>query len=320
MKRRRLRNAEAPASVRGIPGVPHLPGWRYPVAVIVERHHFFPACRCFPALALCLTLPVGGQTATTPAQVASTSAAVEDAVRYQLEDMHHPAWSLRYRLHRVDSKEDTVRDLIESKDGNVARTLQRHGRPLTPEEDAAERERLRSLTSEGLAKHRHSSESADRYGADMVSALPRAMVYTQTAGQPQLPQFDVPQVVLDFSPRPGFQPATSAQSLLTGLAGRVWIDADSHHLLRIEVTVIRNLNLAMGLLARVYPNGTLVYEQHAVEPGRYAYTHIEINVTLRELMFKTVPYHSTLDATAITLLPAVPSLPDAVNMLLSGHP
>ena len=67
---------------------------------------------------------------------------IVDAVKYQLADFQHTSWGLRYRVHRQDDKEDTERDLIESREGNVARTLTRHGKVLTADEEAAERERL----------------------------------------------------------------------------------------------------------------------------------------------------------------------------------
>ncbi len=244
---------------------------------------------------------------------------IQQAVAYQLEDYHHSTWALRYRVHRVDGKEDTVRDLVESANGNVGRTIARQGQPLTPEQDALEQQRLRSLTPAEMKHHSHGSENSDKYGLDLMRAMPSAMTYTLAPGQPQLPQFPTQQIVLDYTPNPQFHPANTAESLLTGVAGRLWLDARTHHLLRLELNITRNLNLALGLIARVYQGGTMVYEQRPVGGGHDAYSHIEINVTLRELMVKTVPYHSTLDTSEMTLLPSPPSLQDAVTMLLSGQ-
>jgi hypothetical protein len=251
---------------------------------------------------------------------AAVPALIDEAVKYQLEDFRHTSWGLRYRVHRADDKEDSLRELVESANGNVARTLQRHGKPLTPEEDAAEQERLRGITAADMAKHRHSAETSDKFGVELMSAMPKAMIYTLTPGQPQLPQSTQPQVVLDFAPNPQYHPATTSQTLLSGIDGRVWIDADTHHLVRIEVTVVKNLNLMFGILARVYEGGTLTYEQHLVGGGHYGYSHIEINVRLRELMVKTVPYHSTLTTANMTYMPTAPSFKDAVNSLLAIQP
>ena len=252
--------------------------------------------------------------AVTPAAV---PALVDDAVKLQLDDFHHTAWALRYRVHRVTDRDDTIRDLVESADGNVSRTLERRGQRLSPDQASAEERRLRSLTPVELGKHRHGADSSDKFAMELIGAMPRAMTYSLTAGQPQLQQFAGPQVVLDYAPNPEFHPESTAQSLLPGLAGRMWIDPETHHLLRIEINIIKNLNLVFGMLAHVYQGGTMVYEQHPVGGGHYAYSHIEIDVRLRELMVKTVPYHSTMDASNVTLLPSPPPLKQAVEMLLS---
>ncbi len=59
--------------------------------------------------------------------------------------LNHPGSYLRYRMHIHDEKGEQVRDVIESKDGTVARMIQKNGRPLTPEEDQAERDRLNAM-------------------------------------------------------------------------------------------------------------------------------------------------------------------------------
>ena len=245
-------------------------------------------------------------------------ALVEDVVRYQSEDLHHTSWAVRYKVHRLTGKEDSLRDLVESTDGNVAKTLERDGKRLSPEDLVAEDQRLRSLSTNELAKRHHNAESTDKFALELVGAMPKAMVYSLAPGQPQLPQLGSPQVVLDYVPNPEFHPASTAQSLLTGIAGRIWIDSETHHLLRIEINITKNLNLFLGILAHVYQGGSMVYEQHSVGSGHYAYSHIAIDVRLRELMVKTVPYRSTLDATDVTLLPSPPTLKQAVDLLLAA--
>jgi hypothetical protein len=259
----------------------------------------------------------GATSRSQTAENASASALVSEAAKYELEDFHHTSWGLRYRVHRHDDKEDSLRDLVESKDGNVSRTLTRQGAPLSAEEEAAERQRLERISAADMAKRRQRTESTDKFGIELIGALPQAMIYTPAPGQPQLPQSEHPQTVLDFVPNPHFHPSTTSQSVLPCLAGRVWIDAETHHLVRIEVKVVRNVNLMLGILARVYSGGTLTYEQHPVGGGHYGYTRIDIDVKLRELMVKVVPYRSTYTTTDVTYMPSPPSYKEAVKMLLT---
>lgn len=290
--------------------------------------HWFVAClACAPfvfaptpptALATVSRPVVAVSQASPPVSEGSLQALIREAARYQTDDLRHTTWGLRYRLHRTDTKEDTVRDLVESRDGHVGRTLEMRGQQLTADQNAAEQQRLRSLTPADLARRRRGEEGSEKYGAEMMSALPTAMKYTLTPGQPQLQQFSSRQVVVDYVPDPAYHPTTVAETLLPSLAGRMWIDAETHHLLRIEINITKNLNLAMGLLVRVYPGGTMTYEQRAVGGGHYAYSRIDIHVRLRELMVKTVPYDSVITATDVALLPTLPSLKEAVDMLLSS--
>jgi hypothetical protein len=267
---------------------------------------------------LWFALPLVGCAQTKPMMTQdAVPALVQEAVKYQLEDYRHSAWGLSYRVHRTDDKEDSERLLIESADGNVARTLMRHGKPLTADEDAAERKRLEGLSVAEVTRKRKQADSSAKYGVELMSALPKAMLFTLAQGQPQLPQIMGAQVVLDFVPNPQYHPGTTAQSALPCIAGRVWIDAETHHVLRIEIKVIKNLNVMLGFLARVYEGGTFSYQQHAVGGGHYAYDHMQMNVKLRELMVKTVPYNATYTATDVKYLPVAPSLQDAVKMLLA---
>jgi hypothetical protein len=281
----------------------------------VKRALTLPSFLCLGAAAVCCVTVTNRAQAPEPTQ---TPAIITDAVKYQLEDLHHTTWALRYRVHRIDDKEDSERDLIETRDGNVARTLMRHGRPLTPEEDAAEKARLEHISAADLSRRHKQSDSSEKYGTELIAALPRAMIFTPVAGQPQLPQGEHPQAVYDFAPNPQFHPSTTSQEVLPCLNGRVWIDSETHHLVRIELTVVKNVNLMMGILARVYSGGTLSYEQHPVGGGHYAYTRMEIDVKLRELMVKVLPYHATFTATDVAYMPTPPPYKEAVKMLLEN--
>ena len=49
-----------------------------------------------------------------------------------------PGRSFRYRQHKVDPKGSVVKEIFETKDGDVARLIERDGKPLPPEEEQAE--------------------------------------------------------------------------------------------------------------------------------------------------------------------------------------
>jgi len=52
----------------------------------------------------------------------------------------------RYKLHKTNEGRSTTKEIVETKDGDVARLLDAGGHPLPPEENQAEVERLNVLT------------------------------------------------------------------------------------------------------------------------------------------------------------------------------
>jgi len=245
---------------------------------------------------------------------------VEQAAQYQLQDFQHKTWGLQYRVHRVSPREDSIRQIIETADGVVSRTFTFHGKPLEPDAEQDELKRIRSLTPEAVRRREQKSESNNKYGIDLIRALPSAMIYTLAREQPQLNGVPHRQIVLDYVPNPGFRPASTVQSLLSGLTGRIWLDDETHHLIRIEVHAMKDLNLMFGILARIYKGGTVSYQQQPINDGHYTYTQIQMDVVLRELMLHVQPYHQTLTASDIHYFPAAPSLQEAIQTLTSMPP
>lgn len=243
--------------------------------------------------------------------------ALADAVRYQLHDMESQSYSLEYCVREQNEQGQRLRERVETKDGPVYRMFERDGHPLSQEEDDAERSRLRSLTASDIAKKRRSEESNRKFSEELIAAMPNAYLATPTPGQPQLPGIPTPQIVLELHPNPNFHAASSSQAMLPGLSGRAWVSASDHHLVRIEAHVEKNLNLAWGLVARVYSGGSLTFQQRPVGEGHMLYSDISADVTLRELMVHTRPYRLHLTSCGARLLPQAPTLAQGVQMLLN---
>lgn len=271
--------------------------------------------------------PAMGQ-AATPAKEEAPSALFSatprswavDVAANELIALHHPNSYLRYRMHVVDEKGNQTRDIIESKDGSVARLILRDGRPLTEDEDKAERQRLNDMLASpsDFAKHIKEDASGRKIADQMIRLMPDAMLYTYTPGQPQTgSNSGALQVVLDYKPNPAFKPPSLTAEALTGLQGRLWIDAKTRHLVRMEGSIFRGVNFGWGMLAHIYPGGRLVLEQTDAGAGRWIFTHFTEEVRVRALMVKTVTVHADISASAFQTLPGPISYQDAIQMLLN---
>src|SRR5882757_2818839 len=253
---------------------------------------------------LFLLYPHEGCRAQTPASGAPTSVSlVEEVARVQIGMLSRDGWYLRYRTHRVDDKNDVVRDVIETPDGNVARLILRDGHSLSREEDTAERTRLKGITKSSLQKKKKQESSGQSLATDLIGAMPKAMLYSYAPGQPQSSSGAHDEIVLDYKPNPAFHPSSTPQEGLTGLEGRMWIDGKDHHLIRMDGHVIRNVNLAWGLVARIYPGGTLQMTQTKIGEGRFVYESLTVDLTIRELLVRTVHMKSMMRADNFQVLP-----------------
>lgn len=278
----------------------------------------------FAAIAACVLCMVSpAQSVRTPSQPppgppvrwAEAAAGTEIAVMN-----YSPTQALRYRVHRQDAKGKVTRQIIESRDGSVARLLARDGQPLTPAEDAAERDRLHEILQDPSAFQRHvRRENGSRaYAEELLRAMPAAMLWTYVPDQPQLPSAAGHAVVLDFEPNPKYKPSSLVTEALTGIAGRLWVDERTHVMTRMEGRVLRPVNFGWGgVLARVRAGGTVELDQQQAPNGRWLFAHMVERITIREVLVHTVEEDTEMFATDVQPLPAPISVQQAVQELLA---
>lgn len=229
------------------------------------------------------------------------------------------SFSVRYRERKVDARGDTTRVVIQSKQGAVARLIERNGKPISAAEDTAEKARLQEAIDhpEEFYKHHRRDGQQRRDASQIVQMMPKAMLYSYAPGQPQRPEAKSTEVVLDFQPNPEFHPPSMMAEVLTGVQGRVWIDPATQHMVRVEGHVIRPINFGFGMVAKLYPGGTMTLEQTPVGGGRWVYSDLEEHLTVRALMVKTIPENVHIGSSEIELLPALLSYQEAIRMLLA---
>jgi hypothetical protein len=243
---------------------------------------------------------------------------IVDAAANELIALHHKDSYLRYRMETTNERGTQVRDVIESKEGTVARLILKDGKPLTAEQDKAERQRLNDMIAApaAYAKHVKSSEGEKKMADTLVPLMADAMINTYTPGQPQSGRNGgAPEIVLDYKPNPKWVPPSTEAQALTGLQGRVWIDAKTHYVVRMEGTVFRGVNFGWGMLAHIYPGGKLELNQKSVG-DRWIFTDFSMQLNVRALMVKTLNVRSSAKASGFQTLGPM-SYQDAIHMLLA---
>jgi hypothetical protein len=242
-----------------------------------------------------------------------------DAAANELVALHHKGSYLRYRMETINERGDQVRDVIESKDGTVARLILKDGKPLTPEQDKAEQQRLNDMIASpaAFAKHVKNTESEKTMADKLVPLMADAMVNTYTPGQPQSGRNGgALEIVLDYKPNPKFVPPNTEAQALTGLEGRVWIDAKTRYVVRMEGTIARGVNFGWGMLAHIYPGGKLEMNQTNVGGNRWIFTDFSMQLSVRALMVKRLDIRSSAKTSNYQTLGPM-SYQDAIRLLLA---
>ncbi len=291
----------------------------------------------FAALFLSLSLPLKSSLASTnpvesskqqpsaaspPAQQLSLPARswAADAAANEIVALRHAGSFLRYRMHVGDEKGDRVRDVIESRDGAVARLILRDGKPLTPAEDLAERQRLQEMLSspEAFTRHIKNEDSGKKLAENMIRLLPSAMLYTYTPGQPQTgTNKGATEIVLDYQPDPAFVPPSLTAQALTGLRGRMWIDASTRNLVRAEGELFRPVNFGWGMIAHIYPGGKLLLVQTNAGSSRWIFSHFSDQINIRAVLVKSVKIQNTIETSDFQTIATPTSYQDAIHLLLA---
>lgn len=276
---------------------------------------------------------VAAQPASTPSQSSLVPASApakkwaEDAAAREIAIIEHSGSYIRYRQHTVevrrdDARRDELRDVIESKDGTVARLLMRDGRPLTSDEDQAERDRLTGLLDHPAEFQRHvrKEASSKQQAIAMIRLMPAAMLYTYAPDQTPAACSNAPQVVIDYVPDPKFNPPTTESEALSGLRGRIWIDRNAKTIVRMTGEIFQPVNFGWGILAHIYPGGKLDLEQADAVDGRWNMTSFHERVTVKALMVRTINVNSEVQSFDFQQVPGEMGYQEAVRLLLSETP
>jgi hypothetical protein len=267
-------------------------------------------------------VPAVATSGTAPAELPAKTWA-EDAAAKEIAIIEHSGSYIRYRQHTVDARHDDarrdeLRDVIESKDGTVARLLQRDGRALTIEEDQAERDRLTGLLDHPSEFQRHVRREAGNkeQAIALIKLMPAAMLFSYAADQTPATCSSAPQVVLDYAPNPKFNAPTTESQALSGLRGRIWIDRNAKTIVRMTGEIFQPVNFGWGILAHIYPGGKLDLEQAVALDGRWNMTSFHEHVTVKALMVKTINVNSEVHSFDFQQVPGAMGYQDAIRLLL----
>jgi hypothetical protein len=225
----------------------------------------------------------------------------------------HP---FRYTVRKAGDGKITTKEIIETKDGDVARLIAVGDKPLTPEAEAAEIQRLQTLLAHPeIEAHRRKREQADANRADeMVRLLPSAFLY-QFEGIVDGPSG--PCYRLSMKPNPRFDPPDRQAEVYHGMAGELWIDQKQERMAKLDVHLIADVDFGWGIVGRLDKGGTILVEQKDVGDNHWEQNLLRLNLQGKILMLKSLTIDTNEQESDFSPVPTDWTYQDAVKALLS---
>jgi hypothetical protein len=224
----------------------------------------------------------------------------------------------RYQLHKIDDNKITTKEIVETKDGEVARLIAVGDKPLDPEAEKAEIDRLNNLAAHPeLQAHRHKKEQEDSDRAnEMIRLLPDAFLYKYEGmvGGPNGPCYR-----LTFQPNPNFNPPDREAQVYHGMAGELWIDKEQERMVKLDAHLISDVDFGWGILGRLYKGGSILVEQADVGEHHWETTRMKLSLTGKALMIKPLNFQTTEDASHFEPVPPEMGYQNAIKMLLNDN-
>jgi hypothetical protein len=206
-----------------------------------------------------------------------------EAFQHQLEADHtdHTHW--RYRIHREDDKGSQDRDVIETKDGELARTLFINGQPLTSEQRVDDEERMKKLVEDAndrAKREKRLKEDHDK-GDQMLKAIPDAFIFKYDGAEDG-------QIRLSFFPNPHYNAPTRETQVFRSMSGKLWIDRAGGRLSRMDGALFEDVTFGWGLLGRLNKGGTFSVTQNRVGENHWEIVGLDVRMTGKAVIFKSI--------------------------------
>ncbi len=206
---------------------------------------------------------------------------VREVVYNELNDhARHGYW--RYWVERRSQTGSRVEEQVETADGPIARLALSDDRPLTPDAQQQEDDRLQHLldSAEEQARHlKQYDEDEERIGR-ILALLPDAFVYEYDGEGTGCYR-------LRFRPNPDYSAHSIEARIFHAMSGTLWVDARAKRLKRLEGRVDDNVDFGFGILGRLYKGGWFRLVRTQVSATDWKTESLEVHMNIRALLVKT---------------------------------
>ncbi len=233
-----------------------------------------------------------GRASQTPAL------APAELVRHTVwNEMHPDMAAYMFQDRKETPRGSQTKLMVETRDAMAGLIIALDDHPLTADQRQAEDERVdRFLKDPGELEKRKKQEKEDTEHTErIVKALPDAFLYEYDGTEPGRKGVGRPGDTLTrlkFRPNPNYDPPSHVEQVLVGMRGYLLIDTFKQRIARIDGTLEKEVNFGWGILGHLDRGGHFLVEQGDVGDGHWEITHMQLAITGKLLLFKSLNFQS----------------------------
>jgi hypothetical protein len=194
-------------------------------------------------------------------------------------------------LGQVKSKEVETFDVTLLDGSPYRRLAARDDRPLTPGEESKEQKRLarstlqrQKETAPQRAQRLAEYQKRPEWQREVWHELPEAFDF-RLAGEE--PWNGNALYVIEATPRQGYQPRSRTAEALTHVHGKLWVDKQDYHLVKVEVEVVGTISVGL-FLVRVAKGSRAAFEQTRVNDEVWLPRRVQVFASARLGLLKVL--------------------------------
>jgi hypothetical protein len=245
---------------------------------------------------------------------------VRATVAKEVAAANNPSVKHMFRDHKKSAQGSQTRLYVETRQAMAGMTIAYNDKPLTPQQEQNEEQRLAGLIGNPQQlerKRKQEKEEAD-HTLSIVRALPDAFLFEYDGtedGTPTLGREGVRLVRLKFRPNPTYRPPSHVEEVLVGMRGVLLIDSEPQRIARIDGTLFKEVTFGWGILGHLDKGGHFLVEQAELGDGSWDISRMSLSFNGKILLFKSVAIRSDEVFSNFLRVPADTSFAEGVQML-----
>ncbi|HVN17744.1 MAG TPA: hypothetical protein VMU05_03200 [Dongiaceae bacterium] len=245
---------------------------------------------------------------------------VRQTIAQEVAAADHPKHAHMFRSRRETPKGTQTKLYIETKDAMAGMLIAVNDQPVSPYQLQGEKDRLAGLAGNPdqlRKKHTREKEDADRT-LRILKALPDAFRFEYAGTEKatsELGKTGEELVKLNFTPNPAYSPPSHVEQVLQGMQGYVLIDGSARRLALIDGVLFREVTFGWGIIGHLDRGGHFRVQQADVGDGCWDITSMNLKMTGKILMFKSLSMISDEKFSDFRAVPETLTFAQGVQML-----